>query len=138
MKPIARRCGDGCKARHFHQSKQMLPARFMSRIVAILCALMLVLSFGTGTTAHAEQRYDCMPATSQTAGHFDGDRDESQSKSEKGAAHHHSGCNGHHLGSPSETGEPAFADASQTLTSAAIPAFRPGTGPNSQLRPPIA
>ena len=138
MKPIARRCGDGCKARHFHQSTQMLPARSMNRVVAILCALMLVLSFGTGTTAHAEQRFDCMPATSQTAGHFDGDRDESPSKSEKGAAHHHSGCGGHHFGSPSAVEEPALADADQTLTSTAIAAFRPGTGPNSQLRPPIA
>ena len=117
---------------------QMLPARLMTRIVAILCALMLVLSFGTGTTAHAEQRFDCMPATSQMAGHFDGDRDESQSKGEKGAAHHHSGCGGHHFGSPAEIEEPAYADATEALTSGVAAAFSPGIIPDSQLRPPIA
>ena len=110
----------------------------MSRLVAILCAVMLVLSFGMGTTAHAEQRFDCMPVTSQTSGHFDGDRDESPSKSEKGAAHHHSGCGGHHFGSPSAVEEPTFADAAQTLTSGATAAFAPGAAPDNQLRPPIA
>ena len=110
----------------------------MSRLVAILCALMLVLSFGTGTTAHAEQRFDCMPVSSQTAGHFDGDRDESPSKSEKGAAHHHAGCGGHHFGSPSEIEEPALANARQTQNSVAIAAFAPAAHPDSQLRPPIA
>ena len=121
-----------------HPATQMLPAGSMSRLVAVLCALMLVLSFGMGTTAHAKQRFDCMPVTSQTAGHFDGDRDESPSKSQKGAAHHHSGCSGHHFGSPSEIEEPTFADADETLGSVAIAAFVPGAAPDNQLRPPIA
>lgn len=128
----------GYRGGHLHPATQMLTAGAMSRLVAIFCALMLVLAFGTGTAAHAEQRFDCMPATSQSAGHFDGDRDESPSKSQKGATHHHSGCSGHHFGSPSEIEEPAFADADEALASGAIDAFGPSTDPDSQLRPPIA
>lgn len=110
----------------------------MNRWTTILGALLLFLMLWTGGAAHAEQRFDCMPATSQTAGHFDGDRDESPSKSEKGAAHHHSGCGGHHFGSPSQVEEPSFADVGQVPSSGAIAAFGPGTNPDSQLRPPIA
>lgn len=110
----------------------------MHRWTSILGALLLVLMLWTGSSAHAAERVDCIPAASQTAGHYEDDRDESPSKNDKGAAHHHSGCSGHHFGSPSEVEEPAFADARQTLTSTANAAFRPGTGPNSQLRPPIA
>ena len=128
----------GCEYRHFQQRNQLLPARLMQRLVALICAILLMLSLSTGTSAHAEQRFDCMPVTTETTAHFDGDRDESPSKNEKGAAHHHSGCGGHHFGSPSNVDDPDFADSAQTLTGGAIAAFRPGTSPDSQLRPPIA
>lgn len=110
----------------------------MKRWTSLLGAMLLVLMLWTGSSGHAAERVDCMPVTSQTAGHFDGDRDESPSKSQKGAAHHHSGCGGHHFGSPSEIEEPTFPDADQTLDSVAIAAFASGAAPDNQLRPPIA
>ena len=110
----------------------------MNGWTSILGALLLVLMLWTGSSGHAAERIDCIPVTSQAAGHFDGDRDESPSQSEKGAAHHHSGCGGHHFGSPSEIAELAFAGAAQTLAVGAIAAFGTGTSPDSQLRPPIA
>lgn len=136
--PIYLRFAAGYDCGHSQQSKQMLPGRSMSRLLAILCAMMLVLSFGTGTTAHAEQRFDCMPVTSQSTAHFDGDRDESPSKNERGVAHHHSGCGGHHLGSPSAVDEPALASSNSAPMLASVSSFDPGRGPDSQLRPPIA
>ena len=110
----------------------------MHRWTSLLGALLLVLMLWTGSSTHAAERVDCIPATSQPAGHFDGDSDESQSKGDKGTLHHHTGCGGHHFGSPSQIDDPDFAEIAQTLTAGAIAAFGPGTNPDSQLRPPIA
>ena len=110
----------------------------MQRLVALFCAILLVLSLGTGTSAHAEQRFDCMPVTTESAAHFDGDRDESPSKNEKGATHHHRGCSGHHFGSPSQIEEPSFAETSSSVSGGYIEAILAGREPDGQLRPPNA
>ena len=100
--------------------------------------MFLVLSVSTGPMAHAETRFDCMPTSGESAGHFDGDSDESPAKGEKGSAHHHSGCSGHQVGEPADSEmRPAVAiQANAGVPSATY--FRAGLGPNSQLRPPIA
>ena len=91
-----------------------------------------------GSAAHASQRFDCIAVASQTAEHFRGDRDEAPSKSEKGVAHHHSGCSGHQLGEPAQ----AEVDAELATVSMVRPELRymgaDSLAPDAELRPPIA
>lgn len=111
----------------------------MRRLATLLSVLMLVLFIWTGSSsAHAEQRFDCIPASSEATGHFDGDRDESRAKGEKGLAHHHSGCSGHHLGAvPDSALDAAPVHADQALTARRTKGGS-GHSPDRQLRPPIA
>ena len=110
----------------------------MNRLIAIICALMLVLSFGTGPAAHAEQRLDCTPASLQSVGDYVGEREESPSESERSEAHNHSSCGGHHFGAPSETDKLALTGGIGSLASNSADRFDSGNGPDNQLRPPIA
>ena len=109
----------------------------MPRWTSFVGAVMLVLMLWTGGVAHAAERFDCIPATTEAAGHFDGDKD--QSSSDRGqVAHHHSGCNGHQLGTPTRGSELIIA-----YTAAVVPfvwreAGVPGHSPDNLLRPPIA
>lgn len=109
----------------------------MHRWTSILGALLLVLMLWTGSPTHAAEQFGCIPATSEAANHYEGDRDQLPDR-EQGAAHHHSGCNGHHVAAPANA-----AAADVVLTLVLVPfawreAGRPGPGPDGQLRPPIA
>ena len=110
----------------------------MNRWMSLLGAMMLVLMLWTSATAHAAERFDCIPASAEAAGHFEGDQDEVPSSPDQGAAHHHSGCNGHQLAAPTDTSAIEIS-----FTATAAPAQRseagvPGHGPGALLRPPIA
>lgn len=123
---------------HFHAAAALLVTRSMLRWTNIVGALLLVLMIWTGASAHAAERFDCVPVTEQAAGHFEGDRDEVPSDPDRGVAHHHSGCGGHHVAGPGQY--PAFS-LNQRSTNAVVPrqdADHPGREPDGQLRPPIA
>ena len=109
----------------------------MHRWTSILGALLLVLMLWTGSSAHAAERSDCIPATSEATNHFEGDRDQLPDR-EQGAAHHQSGCNGHHVAAPANVVAAAFALRHERVPFAWREAGRPGRGPDGQLRPPIA
>ena len=109
----------------------------MNRWTSILGALLLVLMLWTGSSAHAAERPDCIPATSEAANHYEGDRDQLPDR-EQGAAHHHSGCNGHHVAAPANATAAEVALRHEFVPFAWREAGRPGRGPDSQLRPPIA
>ena len=109
----------------------------MPRLVALFCAVFLVLSLSTGAAGHAEQRFDCLPTASVIDGHFDGDADES-SGGGKSAMHHHSGCNGHQLASASASlTAAAYPDRNSIVGRVSLPTPH-GREPDGELRPPIA
>ena len=104
----------------------------------LIGAMMLVLMLWTGGLAHAAERVDCIPATAEAAGHYDGDDDQLPSDRDQGVAHHHSACSGHQLAAPAE--QPS---AIVNHSAAAVPVARTDTRlhghePDGQLRPPIA
>lgn len=110
----------------------------MARWKSLLGALMLVLMLWTGGMAHAAERFDCMPTTSEAADHFDGDGDEAPSGRDQGVAHHHSGCSGHHVAAPSDAVSNLFEATAVSAQFAWREMGVPGRGPDAQLRPPIA
>lgn len=110
----------------------------MNRWTSLIGAMLLILMLWTGGAAHAAEGFDCIPATSATVGHFEGDADQVPASREQGAAHHHSGCSGHQVAAPT-----ASAALAITFRSRPVPAARqfggvPGRGPPAALRPPIA
>ena len=110
----------------------------MIRWTNLVGALLLVLLVWTGTSAHAAERFDCLPVTEQSAGHFDGDRDEVPTDPDQGVAHHHSGCSGYNIATSGNSVAPSFSLHSITLFDASHDAGKPGREPDGQLRPPIA
>lgn len=99
---------------------------------------MLVLMLWTGGAAHAAEQFDCMPVTSETAGHYEGDQDQSPSTPEQGVAHHHAGCGGHHVAAPASVASIKIGVTGKTIRLAKREAGVPGHGPENHLRPPIA
>lgn len=110
----------------------------MHRWTSLVGALMLVLMFWTGGAAHAAERFDCMPLTAETTGHFEGDKDQVPSSPDQGVAHHHSGCSGHHIAGPNSLASLDIGSPKQTAPLAWREAGVPGRGPDADLRPPIA
>lgn len=109
----------------------------MRGLLPSIGAFLLVLMLWTGTV-HAAETFGCIEVTSESAGHFDGDRDQIPADSDKAVPHHHGGCHGHHVGIADETGLAGTASIDgMTL------ALRPhdasaGAEPDTALRPPIA
>lgn len=116
----------------------MLRAQLMSPWKAIAGALMLVLMLWTGGLAHAAEQIQCVPASADAAGHFEGDADQLPSDDGQGVAHHHAGCSGHHLAAPSEDAAGLLNLSPATVPLAWREAGIPGRGPDTQLRPPNA
>ena len=110
----------------------------MPRLTAIVSAVLLVLMFWTGTTAHAAERLDCITVGSETTGHHDGDSDQSPASSDKGVAHHHTSCGGHQLAAPTDVLAAALNTVRRPQLFGDPAAGVPGREPENQLRPPIA
>ena len=127
-----------CAARTSLRVCALLAVRVVKSLFAFFCALFLVLSVSTGPALHAETGSDCLPTSSASAEHYDGDSDQVPDKGEKGSAHHHGGCSGHQVG---QTATSSVHPSVSIQASSGMPAatyFRAGLGPDSQLRPPIA
>lgn len=72
----------------------------MHRLPALFLYLMLALSLGFGSVAHATEGPVCIEATRATGTGRDGDRDQVPADADKAYPHHHGGCHGHHVGMP--------------------------------------
>jgi hypothetical protein len=73
----------------------------MHRLSALFLSLMLVLSLGFGSVAHAAEGVKGVELPfAMSIGHVDGDGDQVPADSEKGYPHHHGGCHGHEIGVP--------------------------------------
>ena len=110
----------------------------MQRLTTFFGVLMLVLFIWTGSSAHAAERFDCIPVSSEAPGHFEGDRDEAPAKGEKGVAHHHSGCNGHQYAASSGVQLSLVLHQSASTAVGWNERHPTSREPDRQLRPPIA
>lgn len=133
-----------CEQRHDDQCahsncrKQLLTACPMQRLTILFGALMLAVFVWTASTAHAAERLDCVTVSVEAVGHFDGDGDEAPDSDEKGVAHHHSGCSGHHSATPADQPSPVWANRQAALRRDWNTRGSTDREPDEQLRPPIA
>lgn len=104
----------------------------------LIGTLMLVLMMWTAGSAHAAEREVCMPATTEAAGHYEGDRDQRPSERDQGAAHHHSGCSGHQIAAPAPQPSVCLDHLSAAMRHGQSQTSLHGHDPDGQLRPPIA
>lgn len=109
----------------------------MQRWTSLLGALMLVLTLWTGGAAHAAG-FDCMSVPAEANGHFEDGQDKEQPAPDQNVAHQHSGCSGHHLTPPAEIVAAGTQLSGQLAPVAWRESGKPGRGPDSHLRPPIA
>lgn len=111
----------------------------MHRLSALFLCLMLMLSLGLGSVAHATEAPGCVDTTVASAlDHSDGDADQVPADADKAYPHHHGGCHGHHVGVPFE----ANHVASVSGLAMAPPAWnhdpKPPVSSDPALRPPQA
>ena len=111
----------------------------MRRFSALFACLMLVLSLGLGSVAHATEGVRCAGTTATSSfEHSEGDVDQVPADAEKDYPHHHGGCHGHHAGVP------IAADPVSLVGSAGMIVFAGGNAPKAPvssdpaLRPPQA
>ena len=110
----------------------------MLRWTSIVGAVMLVLMLWTGGAAHAAERFSCIPVGAEATIHFDGDGDQTPSKSDQGTMHHHSGCNGHHVAAPVDNSSIAINGSKRAAPFAWRESGMRSRSPDFELRPPIA
>ncbi len=117
---------------------KLLRAGPMHRLSAFFLCLMLVLSLGLGSVAHAAEGPGVEVSVGTAIGHADGDGDQVPADSQKGYPHHHGGCHGHDIGVPM-TPDPV---ASVTGMRIALSVWDKGPMPRAPsdpaLRPPQA
>lgn len=113
----------------------MLP---VSRLLAFLLGIVLLLSMATGAVAHANEQI-CSPGAEAATllGHADGDTDQLPD-TETGAAHHHSGCHGHHVAAPVDHKVAAGSTTSRSALLPGVTTAAASVHPAATLRPPIA
>lgn len=110
----------------------------MRRLLTLVSTLMLVVLVFTGTTSHAAEAFGCVEVSADSAGHFDGDRDQVPADADKGVPHHHGGCSGHHIAVPATAGATQIAAGDETRPGARNRDGLPSREPDRALRPPIA
>lgn len=103
----------------------------------LIGSLILAITLLTGAMAHAAERFDCIPATAEAAGHYDGDGDEVPSDPQ-GVSHHHAGCSGHQLGAPAAAPGVGIGHSAAVVPVPWREAGVRGRSPSNILRPPIA
>ena len=73
----------------------------MHRLTTLFACLMLFLSLGLGSVAHADEGIACIEGSATSSlSHSDGDADQVLADADKAYPHHHGGCHGHHVGVP--------------------------------------
>lgn len=110
----------------------------MHRWTSLVGAIMLVLMLWTGGATHAAAAFDCIPVTTEAAGHFDGDQDQAPSSPDQDVPHHHAGCSGHYEVAPSGAARLDFAWNGDVLSFSWSEGEPPGHDPEAHLRPPMA
>ena len=118
----------------------------MRHLLSLIAGLMLVLSLGTTSIAHAMEPQFEAPVTAPAVGtagdlaliatgHTQGDADQVPADGDKGYPHHHGGCHGDHIAAPltdrvatarpCSTSTPTLAGSHVLPSATADPALRP-------------
>ena len=110
----------------------------MHRWFHLLGALALVLTLWTACPASAADA--CQPVTVSTdsAGHFAGDKDEVPSDQHRGAPHHHVSCGEHAAAAWRDVAASPLAPQTAAPELARFRSVLSGREPDTQIRPPIA
>ncbi len=119
-------------------SETAATARRMRQVLHLCGVLMLVVMLWTGVSAQAAEAYGCVEVSGEAAGHFDGDRDQIPSDSDKGTPNHHGGCHGHHVAVSIDDVSPAVLTVTARSRGLARERVTIGSDPAIGLRPPIA
>ena len=111
----------------------------MRRLLASIVAMMLVLTLGMSTIAHAAEPVLCADtATGESISHYEGDGDQVPADGDRAVPHHHGGCHGHHVAVP-DTGVASIEAVLPPSRFAAVKeADHPSALKQVALRPPIA
>ncbi len=113
----------------------------MGRLATYISTMMLALLLWSGTAAHAVEAAEaasCDSSVSASVDQGDHDRGSKSGEADHSAIHHHGGCHGH----CSAVGNGVTARS--TDLGKGLPAtwdhsaFDSGTGPDQDIRPPIA
>jgi len=110
----------------------------MNRLWPLFGTLMLAALLWTGSAARAAELTGCLEATSEAAGHYEGDQDQVPADSDKGTPHHHSPCHGHCASVTSEADPATLAFNSDPTIGIGHEVTTAGCDPGTALRPPIA
>lgn len=113
-------------------------SRRMRPWAALVSAFLLALAVWSGGTARAAEPFDCIPLSAETAGHFDGDGDQSQNGSHEAVPHQHAGCTEHFLASVDDGHDALVAPPKGCGAFAGREPRIAGHDPKEQLRPPKA
>lgn len=111
----------------------------MRGLLSFFAAMMILLSMGMGTLAHATEASICTENDSSLSiGPADGHGDLQPGDADNGLPHHHGGCHGHHVGTAGS--RVAFDGTAATRDRLMIPPVPrlSAIEPARTLRPPIA
>ena len=88
----------------------------MQRLMAFIMALLLSVSIGAGTTAHAMEPMASIDAAEAAYfGHAPGDADEVPADADKGYPHHHGTCHDHGVAVPATAERLAVSELSSPV-----------------------
>jgi len=83
----------------------------VQRLIALFLALLLSVSVGLGSTAHAMEPIALIDVSEASFfGHSPGDSDEVPADADKGYPHHHGACHDHSIGVPATAQRVAASD----------------------------
>lgn len=111
----------------------------MRGLLSFCAAVMILLSMGMGTLAHATEALGCVEdETSLSISAADMHGDLQPGDAYNGLPHHHGGCHGHHVGTAGS--RVAFDGTAATRDRLTIPPVQrlSAVEPARTLRPPIA
>lgn len=110
----------------------------MRRLWPLFGTLMLAALLWTSSAARAAELAGCFEVAAESAGHFEGDKDQVPADPDNGTPHHHSPCHGHCASVVNESDAgPIALDSVRTL-GCRREMTTAGCDPGTTLRPPIA
>ena len=111
----------------------------MQRLIALFLGLLLSVSVGLGSTAHAMEPLASIDASEASFfGHSPGDSDEVPADADKGYPHHHGVCHDHGIGVPATAQRVATSDPLSQARPRQLSPFLTSAVADTLRRPPRA
>ena len=111
----------------------------MQRVIALFLVLLLSVSVGLGSTAHAMEPIASIDVSEASFfGHSPGDSDEVPADADKSYPHHHGACHDHGVGVPATTQRIATSDPLSQARPRQLSPILTSAGADALRRPPRA